>query len=533
MRSAKFAIALLFLLTFANAAFGQTGGTITGVISDPAGAVVANAPVEAKNTATGVVLSAATSATGNYVLSSVPAGTYEIDVNVTGFKKYVQTGVAVQQLQTTRVDIALEIGASTESVTVSADVSLLKTETGDVSHNVTTDRQDELPMGSIGAIRVSTEAVLMIPGVNGGLTTMSINGSPSASERIRIDGMDATYTLGNGFYSFGAPSVDSVSEVAVQTSNYAAEYGQSTGAVLSYTMRSGTNQFHGSAYDYWTNEALNSFGAYSHTDPKTRKNDFGGTAGGPIWIPKIYNGKDKTFFFFSYESLPTTTVNNSNLITVPTAQYRVGNFSAAEAATGNKVLGTDVLGRNIIQNSIYDPLSQRSVSGNLVRDAFVNNTIPIAQLDKVALNVQNLVPQPQGPQATGLINNYVNPFQTKAVDFIPSIKIDHSLSSKIKLSGNWGWVHIATPGPPTNTTSEGLPTLLSVLSPTNWNTKNYRLNYDQTLSPTLLLHIGGAYVDSRLDMPSATTNYNPTTGLGLTGPFVPYTFPAFNTLLGG
>jgi len=531
MRFAKLAIALLFFLTFTHAAFGQTGGTITGLISDPAGAVVPNAPVEAKNSATGVVVSAATSATGNYFLGDLPAGTYEVDATVTGFKKYVRTGITVQQLQTTRIDITLEIGASTQSVTVSADASLLKTETGDVSHNVTTEQQDVLPMGQIGAIRVSTEAVLTIPGVNGTLTSISINGSPAGSERIRIDGMDATYTLGNVFYQFGAPSVDSLSEVAIQTSNYAAEYGQSTGAVLSYTMRSGTNQFHGSAYDYWTNEALNAYGAYSHTRNKIRKNDFGGTAGGPIWIPKIYNGKDKTFFFFSYESLPTTTSNTSNLITVPTAQYRLGNFSAAEAATANKVLGTDPLGRNIIQNSIYDPSSQQLVNGNLIRDPFPNNTIPMTQLDKVALNVQNLVPQPQGPFATGLINNYVNPFQTKAQDYIPSIKIDHSLSSKIKLSGAWGWVHIATPGPPTNTTSEGLPTLLSVFAPTNWNTKNYRLNYDQTLSPTLLLHIGGAYVDSRLDMPSATTDFNPST-LGLTGPFIPYTFPAFNNLAG-
>src|SRR4029077_11665967 len=202
----------------------------------------------------------------------------------------------VQQLQTTRIDIQLEIGSPTDSVTVSADTPLLKTESGDISHNVTTETQDALPMGQIGLVRVTTQAVLTIPGVNGGLTTISINGSPAASERIRIDGMDATYTLGNAYYSFGAPSVDSVQEVAIQTSNFAAEYGQTSGAVLSYTMRSGTNHFHGSAYDYWTNEAFNSYGAYSHTRPKTRKNDFGGTIGGPVRIPKIYNGRNKTFF---------------------------------------------------------------------------------------------------------------------------------------------------------------------------------------------------------------------------------------------
>src|ERR1700676_5360820 len=138
MRSAKQAIAL-FSLTFTYAAFGQTGGTITGLISDPTGAVVPNAPVEAKNAATGVVASAATSATGNYVLADLPAGTYVISTSLPGFKKYLRPGVTVQQLQTTRIDIALEVGAPTDSVTVSADAQLLKTETGDVSHNVTTE----------------------------------------------------------------------------------------------------------------------------------------------------------------------------------------------------------------------------------------------------------------------------------------------------------------------------------------------------------------------------------------------------------
>jgi hypothetical protein len=534
MRSAKQAI-FFFTLAFTYVAFGQTGGTITGLISDPTGAVVPNAPVQARNTDTGVVASAATSGTGNYVLADLPAGTYEISTSVAGFKKYIRPGVTVQQLQTTRIDIVFEIGGSTESVTVNADAPLLKTETGDVSHNVTTETQDALPMGQIGTVRVATEAVLTIPGVNGTLTSISINGSPAASERIRIDGMDATYTLGNAYYSFGAPSVDSVQEVAVQTSNFAAEYGQSTGAVLSYTMRSGTNQFHGSAYDYWANEAFNAYGAYSHTRNKSRINDFGGTFGGPVWIPKVYKGKNRTFFFFSYESRPTTTSNASNLITVPTAAYRNGDFSAAEAATGNKVLGTDPLGRPIIQNSIYDPLTQRPVSATnsqLIRDPFPNNTIPLTRLDQVALKVQNLIPLPQGPLASGLFQNFLNPYQTQSKDFIPSLKIDHTLNSKSKLSGSWGWVHIATPGPPTNPTAEGLPTLISVLAPTNWNTTNYRLNYDQTLTPTLLLHVGAAYVDSKLDMPSPYCCFNNATQLGLTGPFVPLAFPAFTGLLG-
>jgi len=531
MRSAKLALAFC---AFGLAAFGQTGGTITGVISDPSGALVANAPVEAKNLATGVVSTAATSATGNYTLGDLPAGTYEVDAAVPGFKKYVQTAITVQQLQTTRVDVTLQVGASTDAVTVVDVAPLLQTETGDISHNVTTNIQDELPMGSIGAIRVSTEVLLTIPGVNGGT---SINGAPASSERIRIDGLDATYTLGNVYYSFGAPSVDSLQEVAIQTSNYAAEYGQSTGAVLSYTMRSGTNQFHGSLYDYWVNEDLNSYGAYSHTRPRARGNDYGGTVGGPVWIPKVYNGKNKTFFFFSFETHPTTTTTSNNLLTVPTAQYQAGNFSAAEAAVSNKVLGTDVLGAPIIQNSIYDPKTQYVIAsgpgaGDTYRTVFPGNIIPSTRLDPVALRVQALIPQPQGPLATGLIQNYVNPYTTVAQDHIPSIKIDHSVSSKIKLSYNWGEVLIKTPGPPTNPTAEGFPTLISAQLPTNWPTTSNRLNYDQTIRPTLLLHLGGSFVKSSLSMPAAVTGYNPATGIGLTGPFTPLGFPGFSGLTG-
>ncbi len=527
MRFAKLAIAVL---SFTYAAFGQTGGTITGVITDPAGAAVPNAPVEAKNTSTGVVTPVAASATGNYEFAELPAGTYEIDVNVPGFKKYVLTGVTVQQLQTTRVDVTLIVGSAAESVTVNDIAPLLQTESAEISHNVTTNIQDELPMGSIGAIRVSTEVLNTIPGVNGGT---SINGAPASSERIRIDGLDATYTLGNVYYSFGAPSVDSLQEVAIQTSNYAAEYGQSTGAVLSYTMRSGTNQFHGSLYEYWVNEDLDSKGAYSHTLARARSNDYGGTVGGPVWIPKLYNGRNKTFFFFSFETHPTSTTTLNNLLTVPTAQYQVGNFSAAEAAVSSKVLGTDVLGAPIIQNSIYDPSSQRVLSnGDVYRTVFPGNIIPPTQLDKVALRVQALIPQPQGPLATSLIQNYVNPYTVHSQDHIPSIKIDHSVSSKIKLSYNWGEVLIKTPGPPTNPTEDGFPTLLSNFLPTNWPTTSNRLNYDQTIRPTLLLHLGGSFVKSSLSMPPAVTGYNATTGIGLTGPFTPLEFPVFTALTG-
>ena len=144
-----------------------------------------------------------------------------------------------------------------------------------------------------------------------------------------------------------------------------------------------------------------------------------------------------------------------------------------------------------------------------------------------------MIPQPQGPLATGLIQNYVNPYTIKAKDYIPSIKIDHALSSKIRLSYNWGETYIATPGPPTNTTADGFPTLLSNFLLSDWPTYSNRLNYDQTLTPTLLLHLGGSFVKSSLSMPPTITGYDATKELGLTGPFTPLEFPVFTAHDGG
>ncbi len=144
------------------------------------------------------------------------------------------------------------------------------------------------------------------------------------------------------------------------------------------------------------------------------------------------------------------------------------------------------------------------------------------------MRIQALIPQPQGPFATQLINNYENPYTVKASDYIPSFKIDHLLNSTMRLSYAFGVVHIATPGPPTNTSEDGFPTLLSAFVPTHWVTTSNRLNYDQTLKPTLLLHLGASYVGSSLSMPSAVTGYNATSGIGLTGPFTPLAFPIFS-----
>ena len=321
---------LFFALTFLTAvtAIAQSDrGTITGTVLDPAGAIIPDAAVEARNTATGSVYPAATSGTGNYTIAQLPVGTYELTVTVAGFKKFVRTNLVVEVAATVRVDANMEVGATNESITITDAVPLLKTEGGEVSHNIATSTLNDLPIltltvgaagigtaNTLGNIRNPLSAVALLPGAR--ITTdsiMRINGMPSNSQSINVEGQDAT----NGFFKqqnqINQSGVDAIQEVAIQTSNFAAEYGAAGGGYFNYTIKSGTNQLHGSVYDYFVNEALNAGAPFTdagtinpskegqHIRNAIRQNDYGFTVGGPVVIPKIYNGHDKTFFFFNFE----------------------------------------------------------------------------------------------------------------------------------------------------------------------------------------------------------------------------------------
>ncbi len=297
------------LCLLVSAAFAQSDrGTITGTISDPAGAVIASAAIEAKNLATGAVYPAASSGTGNYTIPQLPAGTYDLTVTVPGFKKYVRQGLQVEVAENARVDVSLEVGSNSESITVEAAAPLLKTEGGEVSHNVSTETLDELPIltltgaaasigagNSLGNIRNPLSAVELLPGAR--ISTdaiLRVNGMPSNSQSINIEGQDAT----NGFFKqqnqVNQAGMEAIQEVAIQTSNFAAEYGQAGGGYFNYTMKSGANQVHGSGYDYFVNEALNAGTPFTNAgtiNPSKdgqlirnpiRQNDYGVTLGGPV-----------------------------------------------------------------------------------------------------------------------------------------------------------------------------------------------------------------------------------------------------------
>ena len=299
-------------------------GTITGTITDPAGAVVPNTPVQVRNMETGAVYDGGSSATGNYVVQ-LPAGTYELTVAPSGFKRYVRQNLAVPVAQTLRIDVMLEVGSAAESVTVTEAAPLLKTESGELSHNVTTDTLNRLPMLAVGAsagaagIRNPYAVLQVLPGADWQPdASIRLNGMPSNSQALRLEGQDSTNGIASGTQSQTQPSVEAIEEFAIQTSNFAAEFGQAGGGVFNVTMRSGTNQYHGAAYDYFVNEALNAGVPFTSDGnglllrPRQRRNDYGFSFGGAVRIPKVYNGHDKTFSFSissSSAKLPSPTTN--------------------------------------------------------------------------------------------------------------------------------------------------------------------------------------------------------------------------------
>ena len=475
------------LLLACGTALGQTDrGTITGTIIDPAGAMIPGATIEAKNTNTGSVFQVSSTSTGNYTLAQLPAGKYQLSASMPGFKQFLRTGITVLVAQTLRIDIQLEVGEITDTVTVSADAPLLRTESGDLSHNIASETLAEVPMiGWANTIRDPYTVTQLIPGAYyRDRNSVRIGGTPANTQSLRVEGQDATHSMLQSSTAQSAPSVEAVEEFAVQTSNYSAEFGQAGGAVFNLTMKSGTNAYHGSFYDYIKNEALNAATPFQNVKSRQRRHNYGFTVSGPVYIPKVYDGHDKFFFFFNWEQFREKVNISTQKFTVPTADYRNGDFS--QAMTG-RVLAQDPLGRNIIEGTIYDPATERLVNGLRVRDPFPDNTIPIDRFDPVGAKIQALIPQATN---SDLVNNYLSPWLNRNVRTIPGVKVDYNLSSQAKLSFYWSstsqdsWQNLGPAG------GDGIDSPITTHRPTDIKSHTIRLNFDYTMSPTQILHLG-------------------------------------------
>jgi hypothetical protein len=521
------------LLLSALALFAQSDrGTITGTVTDSSGSRIPAAKVTAVNPANGAELRVETSDTGNYTIASVPAGLYNLVVEVNGFRRFEQQGIRVQVAQIARIDIAMQVGTTSESVTVNADAPLLRTESAAQATTVGREQLNALPLNfaiGAGAVRNPLSFVQLSPGASiSGWNTIRVNGAPSGTFKIIFEGQDSTSGLDARVSDESQPSVEALEEFTLQTSNYSAEFGQAGGGLFNFTARSGTNAFHGTAYDYFAHEKLyaarpfTGSGSTKNQRPQLRRHNLGANLGGPIVLPKLYNGRNRSFFFFNYEMYRDVSTNFIGLATVPTEAYRNGDFSAA--LTGRRI-GTDPLGNAVIENVIYDPRTTRNVNGVVLRDPFPNNAMPRALLDPVALKIQDLIPRPIN---SNLINNFERRAAYRKIQDIPSIKIDHNLNDRAKFSAYYSLQRTDK-----DNGQDGLPDPISARRDQIIRSHTFRVNYDHTLSPTVIFHAGLGY--QRYYNPDSSPNnileYDSVAGLGLNGGFG-LGFPRF-TGLGG
>jgi len=486
-------------------------GTITGTVADPTGALIPASKVVLTNVETGSRSETVTTTTGNYTLAALPVGTYKLAVEHPGFSKSEMTNIVVQVAVTTRVDVVLQVGSATQSVEVSAESTLLKTESGEQSTTVTGAQINTLPINfgiGAGAIRNPLSFTQMTPGASiNGWNNITVNGT-NGGFRILFEGQESSSSLDPRVSDESQPSVEAIQEFTLQTSNFAPEFGVVTGGLYNFTSRGGTNQFHGSGYVYLQNTAFNAGlpftdnGNGGHVEIVKHLADGGFSVGGPVLLPKIYNGKNKTFFFFNWERYRDRENLYNGITTVPDSAFRSGDLSAILGRN----LGADFAGRAILQNAIYDPATAvTDSSGRRVLNLFPNNIVPQNRFDPVAVKILAQIPKPN--IADTLVNNFSASGAFFKLQAIPSIKIDHNFSEKAKISGYYSQEN-------TNKSNgvDGLPEPISQVRDQIIHSKTFRVNYDHSLTPTLLLHLGAGVqrYHNPDTVPAESSNYDNT-----------------------
>ncbi|MCC6262718.1 MAG: TonB-dependent receptor [Bryobacterales bacterium] len=502
-------VSILFLLIVAaTLSWAQSDrGVITGLVADQTGAMVAGATIRAVNDSTKVEVSTTSTSSGSYTIPSVAPGTYTVIVESPGFKQLRRTNVVVAAGSTVAANAALEVGQVSESISVESSAVQLQTETSKTSTAVNSRQVDELPLVVGGAMRGAFDLALIAPqaskpqGAPGGEDkAFSIGGGQAASYGATLDGVSVLTGRFNSveWANVNTPSVDALTEFAVETNGFKAEYGRGSGGMITFASKSGTNEFHGTAYEFLRNNVLDARRFFEAKRGTYKQNDFGFSAGGPVFIPKFYDGRNKTFVFGAMEWFRNRVGAASDFFSVPTPEMYQGDFSNW-VFNGNERL------------TIYDPATTRTVSGGArVRDAFANNRIPAARISPFAakyLDVVGNLAHPNTGAAPGtsayVRNNYVNNSGTRLDPWTKwSIKADHNFntSNRVSFLYNYG-LHQIVPGP------DGFPGLPGVLGNTRLGRQKsdvYRGTFTKVISPTLIFY-GFGGVNFWKEANSATT----------------------------
>jgi outer membrane receptor protein involved in Fe transport len=413
----------------------QTSATLVGTLTDATGAVVPNARIKCVNLATSAARDATSDGSGNYSLPFLPAGDYEVTITAQGYKTRKVERLTLQVSQTLRQDFTMDVGAVSETVNVTAAGVQLQTENSTVGTVIDSAKIVELPLNGRNFVQLAQ----LIPGVQSGTpgsitvrrgrgsigqtdagfgsTAMSANGSRDTANRFFIDGVEAMDHDAET-YSF-SPSIDSLAEFKVETSTYSAENGGAPGGQVNIVTRRGGNKLHATLWEFNRNDALtqtyDAIGKKSEKPPRLNRNQFGANVGGPVRVPWLYNGADKTFFFFNWERGRQVSAIAAGIRTVPTAEFRNGDFRNLT----RKVNGVDT---PIV---LRDPLNV----------GIVNNVIPARAFSPQIQTFLKFTPLPNRP---GLTNNFINtPISALGRQDNYTARIDHNFSARDSVSGRY------------------------------------------------------------------------------------------------
>jgi hypothetical protein len=446
----KLAVTVCSMLITGAIALAQTTATIVGTVTDSSGAVVPGVSITVKSEGTGLTRKTLASQSGNFAVPLLPVGVYSITAEVPGFKRKTVTGIVLEVNQEPRVDVVLEVGAVTDSVTVTGEASLLQAENAVVGQVIDNRYTTQIPLNG----RDFSQLLLLSPGTTtrpGGFDSSVGSATGSNGSGIAIGGRDSqnNFTLdgaSNNARQFGniamKPSLDAIQEFKVQTNSYGADLGMAAFGQVSLITKSGTNSLHGSLFEFWRNNVFDARNTFLLTASRLNRNQFGGSAGGPIW-------RNKSFFFVNYEQ-HTERRGVESFRSVPVQAWRDGDFSGVAGLV------------------LKDPSTGLPFQGN---------RIPKNLFSKTANAAIALWPQQNFGGATTTTQNLLVTAPDRFSDGLLTIKIDHELTSKDRLSGRYSRT------PHDETTTPLLPTFEQFIPPHN---QIILLNWTHIFTPALL-----------------------------------------------
>lgn len=467
-------LALAFLST-AGTAFGQADrGTIEGIVTDTTGASLADARVEIVRTETNDIISLRANELGRFYAPNLPLGTYQVTVGKEGFRTGRMANIVLQSQTSARADFQLSLGAVSETVEVSAQAPIIDASTATITQQLTTKQIQDMPLIQIGRKRDITAYLQYLPGVDRASTWGArVNGSAPGNSEVFLDGAPASQGNVRGGIQENGPAIEQIGEFSVVTNSFNAEYGRTGSWFTNIVIRSGTNQLHGSVYDYFANDALNARSFFQARRNIVRQHEGGFTVGGPVYLPKIYDGRNKTFFFFGQQLVFNRQAASGTLFTSPREDFRNGDFSRLLDASGNVL-------------PIYDPSTTRpDGAGGFGRDQFPGNRIPADRISPISRRIAGMIPLPDIADAQQ--NNFRSRTGGGSYDnYVSTMKFDHNFNHRHKLSVTYSYQYnprvIAGQGWGLDTPLEGSQ------SPKFIRNHTGRINHDWIISSNLLNH---------------------------------------------